>query len=136
MPFSYRVEPENRLLYIQGDGHASLEERYHCVNQIMTDRSITPNLHVLINVCQVSNIPSTDDIGPIVSLVERLQSKFRGRVAIVNGAVGHVTVTNLISLSANCGHDKVRPFFSEDEAREWLRSVVSSEHVPPRQIVP
>lgn len=122
MPFSYRVEPENRLIYILGEGHVSMEERYDCVNRLVTDQSLDRGLHILINVCEVSNLPSSLDISSIVSLVEKLQTRFRGRVAIVNAVVGHVTVTSLISLSAECGENKVRSFFTEDEAREWLNS--------------
>jgi hypothetical protein len=120
MPFSYKVDPENQLITIMGSGYASMEERYECIHRIMKDQSIDGKYSILINVCQVSNGPTPDNMLSIVSLVERLQSKFGGRVAIVNTQIGHVTITNLIALSAHCGADSVRAFLCENDALEWL----------------
>jgi len=120
MSFDYTVDTENQLITITGLGHASMEERYACVQRMLNNRSIGSEHNILINVCQVINAPLPGDIDSIVSLIERLQSKFKGRVAILNTAAGHVTFTNLITLSAHCGPDIVRAFLSENEAREWL----------------
>ncbi len=120
MPFDYAIDRENRLLAITGSGHASMEDRYDLVQRVMNDASLDGSYQVLINVCDVSNSPSAGDIGSIASLIERLQSRFRGRVAILNTGVGHVTVTHLIALVAEYGNDNVRAFMFEKEAREWL----------------
>ena len=125
MPFDYAIDRENRLLTITGSGHASMDDRYDLVQRVMNDQSIDGSYQVLIDVCGVSNSPSAGDIGSVASLIERLQSKFRGRVAILNTGVGHVTVTNLIALVADYGDDNVRAFLSGNEAREWLLASVS-----------
>jgi hypothetical protein len=96
-----------------------MKERDDCVNRIIHDQSIDSKHHILIDVCEVTNSPSPDDLPLIVSLIEILQSKFKGRVAILNTRVGHVTFTHLITLSACCG-DNVQAFQTENEAREWL----------------
>lgn len=122
MPFSYTVEPENRLLCMLGSGQVSMEDRYVCVDQILSDQSIDENLNILIDVCLVANCPSPGDISSIIALVERLKSRFMGRVAIVNATAGHVTITNFISFGAERGGNSVRSFYSDSEARKWLCS--------------
>lgn len=122
MPFTYDVEPENGLLCIRGQGYSSMEDRHACVNRIMHDQTVDSRLNVLINVDHVSNSPSPADIGSIAALIEKLHSKCKGRVAIVNSAVGHVTISNIISFSVANEGDRVKAFYAEAEARKWLRS--------------
>ncbi len=126
MPFDYTIDPANQLITITGTGPATLQERIDCVKRMMNDQSIAGEFHILIDVCRVSNSPSSGDIRSIVSLIELLLVKFKGRVAILNTHAGHVTVTHLIALSAVSGPDDVRAFMAEEEAREWLRTGVSS----------
>jgi hypothetical protein len=121
MPFDYAYEPENRLLTITGKGDVSLEDRYDCVRRMMSDKSADKESNILINVCEVTNKPSSDDIPAIVSLIMRLRTRYGGRIAILNTVAGHVTLTNLIALSADIDDGKVRAFLSDTEALKWLK---------------
>jgi|SRR6185369_4567258 len=121
MPFDYKVDSENQLITIEGLGYASMEERYDCVKILMNDQSIESKHHILIKVCKVINTPLPNDIPSIVSLIERLHSKFKGRVAILNTVAGHVTFSNIIALSSHSYPDNVQSFLTETEALEWLR---------------
>ena len=130
MPFDYTVDTENHIVTIMGEGHASMKERYDCINRMMHDQSIDCRHHVFIKVCEVLNNPSIEEMHSIVALIERLHSKFGGRVAILNTTIGYVTITELIALSACCGTNNVRAFLSENEAREWLCTGASSHAQP------
>jgi hypothetical protein len=131
MPFDYTVDTKNHIITIMGEGHESMKERNDCINRMMHDQSIDGRHHVFIKVCEVLNNPSIEEMHSIVTLIEKLHSKFGGRVAILNTAIGHVTITELIALSACCGANNVRAFLSEKEVREWLCTGASS-HAQPR----
>jgi len=102
-----------------------MEERCDCVDRLMHDQLIEGTYNILIDVSQVSNSPTSEEMHSIVSLIEKMNSKFGGRLALVNTHVGHVTITDLIALSACGGSDDVRAFMIENEARAWLRATTN-----------
>jgi hypothetical protein len=120
MPFGYTVNRTCSIITITGSGTVTMAERYDCVQRLMQDRALDKEHHVLIDVSQVDNSPTVDELTAIVALVERMQAKFGGRVAILNTRIGHVSITDIIALSVYRGRDRVQAFLSESEARAWL----------------
>lgn len=70
----------------------------------------------------VHNTPTANEVWEIGALIQRLQSRFHGRVAIVNVTAGHVTFSHLIALSVEDGSKSVRVFSHENEALRWMHS--------------
>ncbi len=120
MPFDYYIDHGNKVLIIRGTGLVTMEDRLDCVDSMFKDASINDQYNVAIDVSEVLNGPSSDDINKISLLVEKLQSKFGRRVAIINTRVGHATFSGLISISTICGSDKVKAFMSKTETLNWL----------------
>lgn len=122
MPFEYSYDPQAGLIRIVGRGAVSMDDRIRCVRRLLDDADLPARAEILIEVNAVEAAPVADDIRVIALLIERLQSKFSGRVAIANLTVGHVTLSHLVALSVSGGHDRVRVFASEEEACDWLMS--------------
>jgi hypothetical protein len=121
MALSYTFEPQNHLIVITGTGGVALEERVDLVNRILSDRTLPSESSILIDVRRVAPPPSSDDLSRIGFLIQRLQSRFGARIAILNAAVGHVTLSHLIACRADGEVGEVQAFVSESEAREWLK---------------
>jgi hypothetical protein len=98
-----------------------MPDRLAIVEQILTDPSLPATASVLIDVTEVDRTNESPDIDAITSLVRKLRSRFRGRVAIVNSAVGHAMVSYLVAMAID--DSSVRAFTSNSEARPWLLGV-------------
>ena len=120
MPCDYAVDHPARMLTITGDGAVSMEERRKCVHRIMGDLSLKGKYHLLINMDRATVSPTADEIPLVSLLIDQLKMKLNGRVAIYNTRVGHVTTSHLVAHTANGISDRVKAFFDENEARNWL----------------
>lgn len=108
------------IVRIVGRGAVSVDDRVQFIRRVLADPDLPAVAAVLVDVSGVSNAPTPDEVRVIGRLAERVQARFRGRVAILNVTVGHVTISHLVALSADDGHGSVRVFTSADEARGWL----------------
>ncbi len=121
MGYEYRYEPQDALLIIRGSGAVSMAVRLAIVEQILSDPSLPATASVLIDVTEIDRTNESPDIDTIANLVRKLRSRFRGRVAIVNSAVGHVMVSYLVAMAMD--DSGVRAFTRNTEARPWLLGV-------------
>lgn len=121
MAYEYGYEPQDALVVLRGSGAVSMAERLAIVEQILADRSLPATASVLIDVTQVDRSNESPDVEAITNLVRKLHSRFRGRIAIVNSAVGHALVSYLVALAID--DSSVRAFVSNTEARPWLLGV-------------
>jgi len=119
--FEYGYEPQDSLIVIRGSNAVTMAERLAIVEKIVVDPSLPATASVLIDVSQVDRSNETPDIDTLTSLVRKLRSRFKGRVAIVNSAVGHALVSYLVALAID--DSSVRAFVSNSEARPWLLGV-------------
>lgn len=122
MALEYSYDPHAGLIRIVGFGAVSLNDRIIFARRLVEDPDLPAHAAVLIEVNAVASAPPAEDVGVIGMLIERLQARFHGRVAIVNLTVGHVTMSHLVALSVGDGYSRVQVFASEGEARDWLRS--------------
>lgn len=121
MAYEFGYEPQDALVVIRGSGVASMPERLAVLERILADPSLPATASVLIDVTEVDRSTETPDIEAITNLVRKLRDRFRGRIAIVNSAVGHVMVSYLVALAID--DSSVRAFVSQTEARPWLLGV-------------
>lgn len=122
MGINYFYDSVNGLLQVVGSGDVSLEDRIVSVKRMLEDLSLPKQAHILINVDGITNAPGTNDFSKIAVLIDRLRTRFGGRVAIVNALTGHVTTSHLIAMSVLSEEDNVQVFSSEAMARAWLCS--------------
>jgi hypothetical protein len=120
MAIDYSYDPQAGLIRIVGHGEVTLEDRVHFIRRLLNDPELPALASILVQVNEVTNAPDAEDVQGIGKLIERLLARFYGRVAIVNVTVGHLTMSHLVALSVNGGHNRVRVFASEAQARDWL----------------
>lgn len=121
MAYEYDFEPQDAIVVLRGSGAVSMTERLTIVEHILGDPSLPATASVLIDVTDVDRSNETPDIDALTRLVQKLRSRFRGRVAIVNSAVGHAMVSYLVALAID--DPSVKAFVSSTEARPWLHGV-------------
>lgn len=121
MSLEYEYEPQDSLVVIRGADAVTMAERLVVVEKIVADSSLPGNSSVLIDVTQVDRANESPDIDAYTDLVRKLRSRFRGRIAIVNSAVGHAMVSYLVALAID--DSNVRAFVSQHEARPWLLGI-------------
>lgn len=122
MALEYSFDASARLIRIVGRGAVSVESRVHLVRGLLGDTALPAVASVLIDVSEVTNAPDADDVRTIGMLIERMITRFRGRVAVVTASVGHVTLSHLVSLSVGDGVSGAQSFTSQSAARAWLES--------------
>ena len=120
MPINYTFNNENHTLIIEGTGALSLEERIECVRRIFDDESLNADCIVIVRLDQIANYPDAEDVERIASLVARLKTKFKRRIAIVNSRAGLMTTAALVSAYVSPDLTDVCAFFGENEALKWL----------------
>ncbi len=120
MPLSTQYDANTSLLRIVGNGALSMHERRESVRQILANDEFGGESDILIDVSGVTNAPVGDEFLDIAKLVQLLQTRFAGRVGIVNMTEGHVTVSQLVTLSADLDRNSVQAFYSEAEALAWF----------------
>ncbi|MBI1176909.1 hypothetical protein GC207_05665 [bacterium] len=121
MAFKYFYEEQTSLLNIVGYGEVTMDERVRCVQRVLADPDLANCSAIIIDVNEVTNPPNVDEVPFVARLIDKLRTRFGGRVAIVNAVGGHVTASHMVALSAVGEYDHVRVFQSEIAAREWLK---------------
>lgn len=120
MALTYRFEAETNLILLSGAQTVTIEERFDCVERLLTDKAMPAQAAVLINIAQVENCPCADDVKWIALLLGSLHARFRARVALVNSATDRIPLSEMIAQSVDPGIGEVRAFASENAARAWL----------------
>ncbi len=122
MGFAYSFNADTGIVRIVGEGDVSLADRAVLVQTLLDDRELPERAALLIAVSKVTNAPTAEEASVIGILINRLQTRFQRRVAIVNVVVGHVTVSHLVAFSTDSRFPEVMVFGSEVEATSWLIS--------------
>ena len=120
MAVAYSYDEQTHILRIVGEGIVNLSDRVDLVFRILADPLLPAWAALLVNVSEVKNAPTPEEVRVIGILIDRLCSRFNGRTAIVNVTVGHVAISHMAALSAYNASDNVRVFSSEVAATEWL----------------
>ena len=122
MAITYAFEPGNNLGVITCSGEVTMEDRHVFISKII-DEDLHPNgANILINVSDVKNAPSPSEVPFVSWQIERLKGKGVRRVAILNTAAGHLTISHFIALQVGIDSVKTKVFMFESQAREWLNA--------------
>ncbi len=120
MPFDHMIDRGARLVVIKGRGEGSVEETADSARRLLEDQSICTDYSFQFVVDDIALDPTPDQMRRIIFLLRMMLSRFSGHMAIVTSHVGRVTAANLIAFTADGGVGRLRAFFWENEAREWL----------------
>lgn len=120
MPFEHIIDHEERLVVVRGTGEGSINEAADSARRLFEDQSIGRDYTFMYVVNDITFRPTAEQMWTIASFLERMLSRFSGRMAIVASEVGRVTTANLITFGADKGVGRLRVFPSEDQARGWL----------------
>lgn len=122
MAIEYFYDPQKLLISIVCRGVISIDDRIYFVRRLFDDPNLPEQASILINVNEVTNAPTKEEIGMIGLLIEKLLSRFCGRVALVNSMIDHVLCSHFVLFNVVKGHSKTRVFASRSEARDWIES--------------
>jgi hypothetical protein len=121
MPFEHIVDYDNRLAVVRGSGEGSLDEIANSSYRLLEDQSIAADYAFMFVVNSTALHPTPDQMWTIASFLERMLSRFTGRMAIVASDDGRISAAHLITFGADKkGTGRLRVFTSEDQARVWL----------------
>jgi hypothetical protein len=122
MALEYSSDALAQSMQLIGRGAVAVDDRSHFVRRFLGDPDLPALAGVLIDVNAMTTAPIAEVIPVLGMLIETLQSRLRGKVAIAKTTVGHVTLSHLASASVGDSHGQVRVFASESEARAWVES--------------
>jgi len=122
MALEYSHDPKSGLITITSRGEVTVADRVKFLDLMLHAHELPETAPVLIDVSEVTNVPSTEEVEAIGRVAEQVQVRFGNRVAILNTKVGRATISRLVSLSVNEAESRVRAFVELEEARAWLLS--------------
>ena len=120
MPFEHIIDHGNHLVVAKGTGEGSIDETAHSAQFLLEDKSIGTDYTFMFVVDDIALQPTTEQIWIIASFLERMLSRFSGRMAIVTSKLGQVTAAHLVVIAADKMGGRLRVFPSEHQARQWL----------------
>src|SRR5690606_12862045 len=106
---------------VKGSGEGSLDEIASSAYRLLEDQSIAADYAFMFVVNSTVLHPTPDQMWTIASFLERMLSRFTGRMAIVASDVGRISEAHLIAFGADKkGTGRLRVFPSEHQAQQWL----------------
>jgi hypothetical protein len=120
MPFEHIIDHRNHSVVVRGTGEGSIDETAHSVQCLLEDKSIGTDYTFMFVVDDIALQPTPEQVWIIASFLDRILSRFSGRMAIVTSQLGQVTAAHLIAIAADKMGGRVRVFLSEHQARQWL----------------
>ena len=120
MPFEHIIDHGDHLVVVKGTGEGSIDETAHSAQCLLEDKSIGTDYTFMFIVDDIALQPTPEQIWIIASFLDRILSRFRGRMAIVTSKLGQVTAAHLITIAADKVGGRLRVFTSEHQARQWL----------------
>lgn len=120
MPFEHIIDHGDHLVVVKGAGEGSIDETAHSAQFLLEDKSIGTDYTFMFIVDDIALQPTPGQIWIIAAFLERMLSRFSGRMAIVTSKLGQVTAAHLITIAADKKGGRIRVFTTEHQARQWL----------------
>lgn len=120
MPFEHIIDHGNHLVVVKGTGEGSIYETAHSAQFLLEDKSIGTNYSFMFVVDDIALQPTTEQIWIIASFLDRMLSRFSGRMAIITSKLGQVTAAHLVAIAADKKGGRIRVFTTEHQGRQWL----------------
>ncbi|MEP5763781.1 MAG: hypothetical protein ABJ308_04275 [Halieaceae bacterium] len=121
MPYEYRIEPQDSILWIELSDPTNPAEIVEGIQRLCTDPALYTGLQVLSDLRNLDFVATPELAKTLPTLFIMLGEKigpFRAAVVAPNEATfGMVRMTEMLS---DDNPADVRPFWSLEEARAWL----------------
>ena len=121
MPYTYRIEPDNNLLFIFGDGVVTQAERMEAMKTWMADPDYRPGLNTLFDLSKSESTPTLAEIRAISDYMQRNADAIgRKKVAIVVAEAVNFGVARQFAALTESNKLEIQVFGSREEAWTWL----------------
>lgn len=120
MALDLTYDDASAMLTISCSGVVTLEDRIECFRHVFSAPEYAALRHLLVNVSEVTNAPMDGDLAGVINVLKGVRARIPGRIAVVNSRAGHVTISNLIAMSADPVDLSVKVFLAEEGALTWI----------------
>ncbi len=121
MPFTYRIDPAERLVRIDAEGEVSVDAWFAMIDEVRGDPRFGPGFDVLFDRTRLSHVPDVGYVRAWIdgqSLVMR-ETGARRLAVVVNEPVVYGMMRMAGSFAESLGFS-LEPYWSEREALEAL----------------
>ncbi len=123
MPVTYTIDTKERVIRTQCIGKATLDEVVQHFRELERDPECTGHLDVLLDVSQMTSLPSAIQIRAVPLEVKKIQKKVRfGACAIVAVTDALFGMLRMFEVMAQDYFRVIRVFRDAAEAEAWLVS--------------
>lgn len=121
MPFTYRIDPGARTLFLAGEGDITQAERLATMRAWMSDPAFRPGLDTLCDFSAATSTPSLPELIEIVDFIkQRAASIGRTKLAIVAAKPSTFGVARQFDALVAPDPIEVRIFTDREAALAWL----------------
>ncbi len=121
MPVSYRIDPEEKIVYITIVGDSSLAEWTEVMLTVLTDPSYQPGFNFLSDRCEESDVPSVGFPQGAASFLKLHQAGMgEFRWAGVSDKPAIYGMQRMFSTFSAMKGIRAQAFTDFEEARRWL----------------
>jgi hypothetical protein len=122
MPWSYRVDPDARLLLVTGEGVVTQDERFSAIRAWLDDKDYRPGFNTLLDLTGAVSTPTMADMSEIITFIQRRAERIgRKKLAAVTARAATYGVMRQFQTLATSDPLQVRIFDSREAALAWLR---------------
>lgn len=118
---SVTFDVKNDIAEIKVSGQCSDDELCQGFKDMLCDKGICRNTHMLIDVGDSETLPSADTIEQIAFIIGAAKEKFSGRVSVFVNAQVRYGLARQLSVYLESFDLSSRPFYEFQEAVDWLR---------------
>jgi hypothetical protein len=127
MPYEYRFESGERMLYATLRGPNSFEISRDAILALARDSRVRARMRILVDMGENTYVPTIPEAHQLTKLF-RAPGMFQANpVALVISRDEHYGLANLVALIGSTGGTPIRVFTECRHAEEWLRSLAPEE---------
>jgi hypothetical protein len=120
MGIRYRIDLSRVLVHVIGAGRLTMPEMITVVDQIADDPRFSSDFPVLFDIRDAEYTAELNDGDEFVAALDRRESAFQKRFALVVPRSLQVVATLFCLLAQVKGIDRIRCFTDMREAHEWI----------------
>jgi hypothetical protein len=122
MPVTYRIEPDERIVYLTTTGDSNFTEWEQSLRAALRDPSYAPGFDFLSDRRQETSVPDTEFARSTAKFFREHSGEMgRFRWAGVSSEEATYGMLRMFTIFAEMAGLKAHAFRDYDEARQWLR---------------
>jgi hypothetical protein len=124
MPYTYRISPEERLVYVSGEGGVELPESKETLLSIAASTSAPFNLGIVFDLRNVTSTPYSETVHDIAAFLAEHFSDCPGMAIVVSGP-DHYRLATTACVDIEGKGLPAGAFEDAIAAAGWLKSLIS-----------